>query len=160
LVLETLAHFWHNASGLERRYVPYLYDPEALEKDLAADLEPFLGRYLGAAVATEVRHVHGGRVDIAITFSGFRLYVELKKDARKIDVASMRSHLLQSASYQAGDPAVGFLAVLDLRPHPSGMQHMTDCFDVVVLDEEDLGEPRYVVTMTVPGNRKDPSDLR
>lgn len=100
LVLDALVHFWHTRSGLERRYVPYLYDPDALEKDLAADLEPFLGTELGAAVTTEVRHVHGGRVDVAITFPSYRLYIELKQDARQIDIGSMRSYLLQSASYQ------------------------------------------------------------
>jgi len=160
LVLDALLGFWRSRAGLPRKYVPYLFNRNAVEEDLAQDLEEFLGRDLGALVATEVRHVHGGRVDVAITFPSYRLFIELKKDSRQIDVASMRSYLLQSASYQVGEPAIGFLAVLDLRPHPSGMPHMTDCFDLIVLNEQALGEPRYVITMVVPGNREDPSSLR
>jgi hypothetical protein len=37
---------------------------------------------------------------------------------------------------------------------------MDSCFGVVAVDDADLGQPRYIVTVTVPGNRTEPSSMR
>ncbi len=64
-------------------------------------------------------------------------------------------YLLQTGGYQNADVPTGFLAVLDLRER-TGPLHMGSCFGLV-LDEPRLGQPRYIVTMLVPGNGAVPS---
>jgi hypothetical protein len=68
--------------------------------------------------------------------------------------------LAQTAGYQGADVPIGFLAVLDLRPRTGPTSHLSACFGVVVLDDADLGTPRHIVTMLIPGNRTPPSAMR
>jgi hypothetical protein len=157
-VLILLLRFWRSRDGAG---MPYLFDPAAVEADLATDLKTwFDGTPHASRTATEVRHVGGGRVDVACLFPTFRLYIELKKDDRDVEVAEMKRHLLQTAGYQSADVPIGFLAVLDLRRHSGPTPHISSCFDLFVLDDPQVGEPRYIVTMLVPGNRTVPSSMR
>ena len=156
-----LLRFWVSRDGLNPSRNAYLFTPDALEEDLARDLKVFLdGSPMAALLTTEARDVGGGRVDVACSFPRFRLYIELKRDDRQSDVADKRSFLAQTAGYQGADVPIGFLAVLDLRPRTGPTPHLSACFGVVVLDDADLGTPRHIVTMLVPGNRTPPSAMR
>lgn len=157
-VLVLLLRFWSSRDGAG---TPYLFNPAAVEEHLAVDLKTwFDGTPHAGRIATEVRHVGGGRVDVACVFARFRLYIELKKDNRNLDVVEMKRYLLQIAGYQSADVPIGFLAVLDLSRRTGPTPHMSSCFKLVVLDDPQLGEPRYIVTVLVPGNRTVPSSMR
>lgn len=156
-----LLRFWASRNGLNPSRNAYLFTPDAVEEDLARDLKVFLdGNAMNALIDTEVRDVGGGRVDVACTFPRFRLYIELKRDDRQSDIADKHSFLAQTAAYQGANIPIGFLAVLDLRPRTGPTPHLSKCFGVVVLDDPDLGTPRHIVTMTMPGNRTRPSAMR
>ncbi|MFC4951024.1 hypothetical protein [Pseudonocardia sp. GCM10023141] len=157
-VLVLLLRFWRSRDGAG---MPYLFKPDAVEEDLAVDLKTwFDGTPHAGRTATEVRHVGGGRVDVAFLFPDFRLYIELKKDHRDLDIAEMKRYLLQTGGYQSADLPIGFLAVLDLRHRTGPTTHLRSCFGLVVLDDPQLGQPRHIVTMLVPGNRTVPSSMR
>lgn len=163
LVLTHLLRFWYSRAGQRASKSAYLFRSDVLEEALADDLKLFFdGNKLMGVPLTEVRDVGGGRVDVAVPFtgSGFTLYIELKRDARNIDITDMHSYVAQAGAYQFADVPIGFLALLDLRRRTGPPLHMTTCFDLVVLDDASVGEPRYVPTMVVPGNRREPSAMR
>jgi hypothetical protein len=74
-------------------------------------------------------------------------------------MAARQRNLAQTVGYQGADVPIGFLAVLDLRGWTGPTPHLSSCFDVVVVDEPDLGQPRYIVTILGPGNRTKPSAM-
>lgn len=144
-----------------RRGAAYLYRPDALEKDLADDLDEFLAASdLGYRVHIEVRDIGGGRVDLAAFYERFTLVCELKREDTDVSVDAQRRHLLQAAAYQDSDVAVGFLLVLDQRARTGPAPHLRSNVHVVVLDESALGGARHVVLLIVPGNRTSPSSAR
>ncbi|MDQ1246701.1 MAG: hypothetical protein QG597_1069, partial [Actinomycetota bacterium] len=157
LVLIYLLRFWVSREGKRKSKASYLFRADVLEEALADDLNNFfdsselLGNY-----ATEVRDIGGGRVDVMVPFDGFRLYIELKRDFSTFDISDMRGYLQQTGTYQYADVRIGFLVVLDLRKRTGMAPHLTECFQVVVLDDG-KPMPRYVITMLVPGNKKEPS---
>ncbi|WP_308818034.1 hypothetical protein [Pseudonocardia alni] len=156
-VLVLLVRFWVSRDGGGQSY---LFKPDAVEEDLARDLKLwFDGTPHAGRTATEVRHVGGGRVDVACLFPSFRLYIELKKDNRDLSIVEMKRYLLQTGGYQGADVPMGFLAVLDLRDRTGPTPHIASCFEVVVLDDLSVGKPRYITTMLVPGNRTVPSAM-
>lgn len=160
-ILLLLLRFWRSRDGLGAAEMPYLFKAHALEEELAADLKTwFDGTPHAGRIATEVRHVGGGRVDVACLFPLFKLYIELKKDSRKMHLVERSDFLAQAAGYQSADVSIGFLAVLDLRARTGPTPSMDYCFDVVSREDVELGGPRYVVAMLVPGNRTDPSSMR
>lgn len=160
-ILLLLLRFWRSRDGQGAAEMPYLFKAHALEEELAADLKTwFDGTPHAGRTATEVRHVGGGRVDIACVFPLFKLYIELKKDIRKKDLVKRSNFLSQTAGYQSADVRIGFLAVLDLRARTGPTPSLDFCFNVVSREDPELGEPRYVVAMLVPGNRTDPSSMR
>lgn len=160
-ILLLLLRFWRSRDGLGAAEMPYLFKADALEKELAADLKTwFDGTPHAGRTKTEVRHVGGGRVDVACVFPLFTLYIELKKDVRKMDLVKRSNFLSQTSGYQSADVRLGFLAVLDLRERPGPTPSLDFSFDVVSREDPELGAPRYVVAMLVPGNRTDPSSMR
>ena len=160
-ILLLLLRFWRSRDGMGAAEMPYLFKAKALEEELAADLKTwFDGTPHAGRTKTEVRHVGGGRVDVACVFPLFNLYVELKKDIRKKGVAERSNFLSQTAGYQSADVRIGFLAVLDLRDRIGPTPSLDLSFSVVARVDPELGEPRYVVTMLVPGNRIEPSSMR
>lgn len=160
-ILLLLLRFWRSRDGQGAAEMPYLFKADAIEEELAADLKTwFDGTPHAGRTKTEVRHVGGGRVDVACVFPFFALYIELKKDIRKMDLADRSNFLSQTSGYQSADVRLGFLAVLDLRERLGPTPHLDACFDVVSREDPELGEPRYIVTMLVPGNRTAPSSMR
>lgn len=155
-----LLRFAHSRAqrSRSRRGAGYLFRPDALEKDLADDLDEFLAASdLGYRVHTEVRDIGGGRVDVAAFYERFTLVCELKRENADVSVDGQRRHLLQAAAYQDSDVAVGFLLVLDQRARTGPAPHLRLNVRVVVLDEGALGGARHVVLLVVPGNRISPS---
>jgi len=160
-LLLLLLRFWRSRNGQGPATMPYLFKADAKEEDLARDLKAFFdGTAMAQLINTEVRNHGGGRVDVLCSLPRFELVIELKKDDRQIDMAQRRKELAQTVAYQSAGVPLGFLAVLDLRPRTGSPPHLTSCFGVEVLDDPDLGEPRYVVTMAVPGNRTIPSAMK
>ncbi|MCZ2826022.1 MULTISPECIES: hypothetical protein [unclassified Modestobacter] len=160
-ILLLLLRFWRSRDGLGEAEMPYLFKADALEKELAADLKTwFDGTPHAGRTKTEVRHVGGGRVDVACVFPLFTLYIELKKDVRKMDLVKRSNFLSQTSGYQSADVRLGFMAVLDLRKRTGPTPSLDFSFDVVSREDPELGQPRYVVAMLVPGNRTDPSSMR
>jgi hypothetical protein len=158
-----LLRFWRRRHGVSSARKPYLFDAAAKEAALADDLEDSLAlSEMSAIMTAEVRDIGGGRVDILCSLSRFRLVIELKKDARQVPVTEKRRYLAQTAGYQDADVLIGFLAVLDLSPRTGPAPDLDSCFEVVLLDDPDLdlGRPRHIVTMAVPGNRTEPSAMR
>ena len=156
-----LLRFWRSRDGMGPAQMPYLFKVDAVEEDLARDLKAYFdASAMASLLSTEVRHIGGGRVDVACSFPRYRLVIELKKDHRQIDMSARQRFLAQAAGYQSADVPLGVLAVLDLRPWAGATPFLTSCFGVAVLDDADLGEPRYVVTMALPGNRTTPSAMR
>ena len=136
----------------------YLFRPDALENELAYDVERFLaGSEIGYQVHTEVRDIGGGRVDVAAFFAGFTLVCELKREHNDVSVDGQRQHLLQAAAYQDSDVELGFLLVLDLRVRTGPPPHLRANVQIVELNDEALGGSRNVAMLVVPGNRRSPS---
>ena len=134
----------------------WLYKADAVEQDLHDELHRFLhASGLGHRVAREVPDIGGGRVDIICAFDGFHLVLEMKRDSSRATPVKGK-YVLQAASYQAADVAVGFLVVLGLTRRPT-TPDLRSCFNVQVLTDPSIGTPRYVVTALVPGNRTAPS---
>lgn len=137
----------------------YLFDPDASEEDLKADLiDWFKGNGL-YGIYQEAPSIGGGRPDIVFAFSEFRFVIELKRELVDASEQSLRRYLRQPAAYQAADIAVGMLMVLDLcsGPLPAHMR------DNVWVDRVESPEPggtdRCMVVVRIPGNRRAPSRL-
>lgn len=160
LLLLRFIHFRAQRSQ-SRPGTEYLFRSDALEKDLAYDVELFLASSeIAYQVHTEVRDIGGGRVDVAVFFAGFTLVCELKREYEDISVAGQHTHLMQAAAYQDSDVALGFLLVLDLKERTGPPSHLRANVRVIVLDNDALGGSRYVVMLVVPGNRRSPSSMR
>lgn len=160
--LVLLLRFMHFRSqrSKSRPGTEYLFRPDALEKDLAYDLELFLASSeIAYQVHTEVRDIGGGRVDIALFFDRFTLVCELKREYGSISVDGQHAHLMQAAAYQDSDVALGFLLVLDLQERTGPPSHLRANVHVIVLGYDALGGSRYVVMLVVPGNRRSPSSM-
>jgi hypothetical protein len=162
-VLLTLLRFVRSRAqrSPSRRGAAYLFKPDAQESDLAEDLAEFLDSSdLGSRVHSEVRDIGGGRVDVAIFYEGFTLVCELKREHSDISVDGLHRYLLQAAAYQGSEVTVGYLLVLDLRARTGPAPDLRSGVWVQMLDDLQLGRPRHVVTLIVPGNRRVPSSMR
>ncbi|RIQ10846.1 hypothetical protein [Jiangella rhizosphaerae] len=159
LVTSVLMSFLWDRNAVGPSEAPYLFADDASEEDLARDLRQFVrARGYLHGVDTEIRHVGGGRVDIRFAFPGFNLYVELKQDASYIPVPNKASYLNQAATYQVGEPRVGFLLVLKHTPKKSPPAFIGDSVEVVEVTDA-AGKPRHVVAFTLSGSRTVPSDM-
>ena len=163
-LVEKIVLFLHSRMNAQRGSaggrMAYLFDPGALEVDLAVDLKSWLeGNYQGTVLA-EVREIGGGRTDLIVQCDNFRLVIELKRELGDASRQALRGYLPQVAAYEATDVALGMLVVLDLTPKPTAPANIRDNIWVDVVDgpnEED--RPRFVVAIRVPGNRLSPSEL-
>jgi hypothetical protein len=159
LVTMLLVSFVYDRERVTFTTRPYLFNQDAIEEDLAGDLQNFLvGCGQLGDVRTEVRRVGGGRVDIEFAFPGFNLYVELKADSTAVPLGDKRAYLKQTASYQVTDVRIGFLFVLKIVKPKAVATHLTDNVEVIeVLDAGD--RDRHIVALTLSGGRTTPSGM-
>jgi len=162
-ILHSLLRFCHSRAQRteSRRGMEYLFQANALESSLADDVDNFLADSdFSHRLHTEVRDIGGGRIDLAIFHDRFTIVCELKREHQDLSPEGQRRHLLQAAAYQGSDVQLGFLLVLDLRKRTGPPPHLRANVHVIALDDEALGGPRYVVMLSVPGNRISPSAVR
>lgn len=159
LVAMLLVSFVYDRERATSATRPYLFDQNAVEEDLASDLQDYLvGCGQLGGIRTEVRRVGGGRVDIEFAFGGFNLYVELKADSTTVPLGDKGAYLRQTASYQSTDVRVGFLLVLKILKPKAVATHLTD--NAEVIEVLDAGEQaRHVVALTLSGGRTTPSGM-
>lgn len=159
LVTMLLVSFTYDRERATSATRPYLFDQNAVEEDLAGDLQDYLvGCGQLGGVRTEVRRVGGGRVDVEFAFSGFNLYVELKADSTAVPLGDKGNYLRQTAAYQSTDVRVGFLLVLKILKPKNVATHLTDNAEVVEVRDVD-GQERHVVALTLSGGRTAPSGM-
>jgi hypothetical protein len=161
-VLEQLIKFVARRLNTQKSTKSYLFDPNADEHDLHADLYDWLSQgQFSSATNVEVQEVGGGRVDIQIAFPGFHLYLELKADDTTVPVAEKAAYIKQTVSYQASDVRIGFLVVLRLKPakDKSPSPHLTELVSHTVLQVQETSPERHVVMLEVPGNQTKPSSV-
>ncbi|MDC7112998.1 hypothetical protein PQG75_06450 [Corynebacterium pseudodiphtheriticum] len=162
-VLDQLIKFVRQRINSQQSWNSYLFDPEADEQDLHADLYDWLNQgQLGSATNVEVQEVGGGRADIQIQFSGFHLYLELKADHTAVPVADKSTYIKQTVSYQASDVRIGFLIVLRMTPpkDKSPSAHLTEYVSHTTVPVNGGAIERHVVMLEVPGNQTKPSRVR
>ena len=158
-VIRFLARCLDAQEGGGRSHTQYLYDPEAIEGDLQQDLVGWFyasGQY---GLGIEVQHIGGGRIDLMVTFDGFRFVIELKREQDDASRSGLSSYLRQAGAYQATDVAVGMLVVLDTTSDPLAPHIHDNVWVETLAAPESGGTDRYLVVVRVPGNRISPSRL-
>lgn len=162
-VLTQLILFVERRMNTQKSSKEYLFNPDANESDLHADLYDWLSQgQLSSATNVEVHEVGAGRVDIQISFPGFHFYLELKADDTAVPVEKKNAYIKQTVSYQSTDVRIGFLVVLRLTP-PRGKSpapHLTDYVSHATVLLEGSASERHVVMLEVPGSQTRPSDVR
>lgn len=146
--------------GAGYSHARYLFDPDALEGELQQHLTEWFYAASGLTdLVIEAQQVAAGRIDLMLTFEGFRFVIEIKREQNDATRQGLGIYLRQAAAYQATDIAVGMLVVLDLTATPLP-DHMRDhvWVDKVPASEEG-GTDRYIAVIRVPGNRTAPSRL-
>lgn len=158
-VIRFLARCLNAQEGGGRSHTQYLFDPDGLEGDLQQDLVGWLYASGLHDFTVEAQHIGGGRIDLMVTFDGFRFIIELKREQGDATRSGLSGYLRQAGAYQVTDVALGMLVVLDTTSDPLA-PHMRDNVWVDVLAAaEPGGTDRYLVVVRVPGNRKSPSRL-
>lgn len=159
-VVRFLALCLDSQEGGEHSHTRYLFDAGALEGQLQQHLtEWFRGASGFSELVIEAQQIAAGRVDLMLTFEGFRFVIELKREQVDASQQGLSIYLRQASAYQATGIAVGMLVVLDLTADPLP-DHMRDHVWVdVVPPREAGGTDRYIVVVRVPGNRRAPSRL-
>lgn len=165
IVVDEVIRFLQLRMNVQRRSAgdrfAYLYDPNAHEKLLGADLRDFIYGNVSGVVHCEVEELAGGRTDLIVQFDGFKITIELKRE--KSDVtrdALVANYLPQLASYESTDVTLGMLVVLDLTDKPTGAPNIRDNAWVARLEGPNAHDrERFAVVVRVPGNRKAPSSL-
>lgn len=153
-----MIRFLHVRQNDEPSHAPYLFDATAQEKELEADLMHWFVAYGLYGLNVQSRNIGGGRIDIVLTFSGFRFVLELKRDDTDTSPAGLRKYLGQASTYQVTDVPLGMLIVLDLTGQPPS--HILDnVWMERVPPAVTGGTERFLVVVRVPGNRKVPSAL-
>jgi hypothetical protein len=165
VVVDQVVRFLHlrmnvQRGGVDGRFT-YLYDANAHERLLGADLRDFISGNVGGTVHCEVQELAGGRTDLIVQFDGFRITIELKRE--KVDVTPeglTSSYMPQLAAYESTDVTLGMLVVLDLTEKPTGAANIRDNAWVARLQGPNPGDrERFSVVVRVPGNRVAPSSL-
>lgn len=114
------AYLIDNVQSGERK-VPFLgfgKPPFPKEHKLADGLND---RFLAAGLPSQIERTDtgGGRVDIALQFDRFHLYVEVKRElASRTNADLFASYADQVVQYASTSVALAFLAVLDFSKHP------------------------------------------
>jgi hypothetical protein len=163
VVLGQLIKFVARRLNTQESTKSYLFDEDADEHDLHADLYDWLSQgQLGSVTNVEVQEVGAGRVDIQIGFAGFHIYLELKADKTAVPLAGKAAYIKQTVSYQASDVRIGFLVVLRLKPpkDKSPSPHLTELVSHTVVQVQGSPLGRHVVMLEVPGNQTKPSSVR
>ena len=162
-LVDLLVRFLHLRLQLERKYKPYLYTDGADENDLHMDLIDYLGgQDLAGYAQIEVTNIAGGRADIQVSYGPFHLYLELKADSTRVAPADKEAYIQQTLAYQGADVQISFLIVLRIAPsdETGALPHLSTLVTHTTVTVETGTEPRHVVMIEVPGNRKTPSALR
>ncbi len=143
--------------ALRRR--KYLFDAEATEAALAADVQDWLrGNMTAGAMLAEVQQIGGGRPDLLATFDGFRFPIEFKLERQNSSPESLRRFLPQVALYEATDVSLGVLMILDQSAREASIPSLRDNVWVERADSQiNNGGSRMVVVVRIPGNRRTPS---
>lgn len=158
-VLRFLARCLNAQEGGGRSHTQYLFDPEALEGDLQQDLVGWLYASGLYGFTIEAQHIGGGRIDLMVTFDGFRFVMELKREQGDATRSGLSGYLRQAGAYQVTDVALGMLIILDTTSDPLPPHIRDNVWVDVLAAAEPHGTDRYVVVVRVPGNRKSPSRL-
>ena len=158
-IIRFLARCLDAQEGGDRSHTRYLFDADAVEADLQQDLTEWFRTSGLLGFTIEAQHIGGGRIDLMVTFDGFRFVIELKREQDDASRSGLSGYLRQAGAYQVTDVALGMLVVLDTTSDPLA-PHMRDnvWVDVLAAPEPD-GTDRYLVVVRVPGNRKSPSRL-
>ena len=162
-LVDLLVRFLHLRLQLESKYKPYLYRDDADENDLHMDLIDYLGgQDLAGYAQIEVTNIAGGRADIQVSYGPFHLYLELKADSTHVPPANKKAYIQQALAYQGGDVQISFLVVLRIAPsdETGALPHLSTLVTHTTVTVGNGTEPRHVVMIEVPGNRKTPSALR
>lgn len=159
-VIHFLAFCLDTQEGGPHSHTSYLFDPGALEGQLQQHLtEWFRGASGFTNLVIEAQQIAAGRIDLMLTFEGFRFVIELKREQEDATRQAVSVYLRQGAAYQVTDIAVGMLVVLDLTADPLP-DHMRDHVWVDnVLPMEKDGTARYIAVVRIPGNRTAPARL-
>jgi len=138
----------------------YLFDPNAVECELADDLKDFLDSgILYGKVHSEIRDIGGGRVDIHVNFLGYRFIAELKREFNDISRESIRNkYEAQAVTYQATNINLEFLEVLDLTPKTNGLPNIQSNVWLYTIPPQKEGDlEKNIVVICIPGNKTSPS---
>ena len=141
----------------------YLYKDDADENDLHMDLIDYLGgQDLAGYAQIEVTNIAGGRADIQVSYGPFHLYLELKAVCTQVPPAKKKAYIQQAVAYQGADVQISFLVVLRIAPsdETGALPHLSTLVTHTAVTVGNGIEPRHVVMIEVPGNRKTPSALR
>jgi hypothetical protein len=163
IVVEQLIKFIANRLDTQPAWHSYLFKADADEKDLQLDLFGWLyGGRLGSGTLIEVQHIGGGRVDLLITFTGFRLVVELKEDETQVPLQDKIAYIKQTSAYQATGVRIGFLVVLRSKAASAASPppHLRDLITHTVLEVTAEAPERHVVMFELPGDRTSPSKMK
>lgn len=163
VVVEQLIKFIANRLNTQPAWHPYLFKPDAEEKDLQQDLFAWLyGGHLGSGTFIEVQHIGGGRVDLLITFAGFRIVVELKEDKTQVPVQDRVAYIKQTSAYQGTGIRIGFLVVLRSKSASAASPppHLRDLVAHTVFEVTADAPERHVVMFELPGDRRSPSKMK
>lgn len=162
-LLDQLIRFVSRRMNTQESSKAYLFAEDANEHDLHADLYDWLcNGSLSGITNVEVQEVGAGRVDIQVTFPGFRLYLELKADETMVPVEEKHKYIKQTATYQATDVQIGFLVVLRLAaPKDKGPSpHLRDYVNHTTIEIPGGRDERHVVMLEIPGRQTKPSSVR
>lgn len=158
-VIRFLERCLNAQEGGSRSHTQYLFDSTAVEGDLQQDLVGWFYASGLSGFTIEAQNIGGGRIDLMVSFDGFRFVIELKREQDDATRSGLAGYLRQAGAYQVTDVAVGMLVVLDTTADALA-PHMRDNVWVDVLAAaEPGGTDRYLVVVRVPGNRKSPSRL-
>ncbi|WP_351230135.1 hypothetical protein [Streptomyces sp. NPDC002133] len=142
----------------------YLLAPKQGDRlPLEVELQEDLHDYLDSAcfnVQMEAIDRSGGRADILVTFPGFDIVIECKRELKKAERVDLKRYLGQTVAYQAAGVTLGMLAVLDLTPKPKWLPNLRDSIWTEHVPAPDPAQgDRWAVVVRVPGNRTMPHDM-
>ncbi|GAA2731571.1 hypothetical protein [Actinocorallia aurantiaca] len=162
-VLRLIIQFVSSRTNAQSDLYPYLFDPKAVEDDIHKDLLDYLksGSH-GAITEYESQHVGGGRIDLRLKFGVFSICIEMKVDSTKKSLSDKQAYIKQAVTYQTTDIRIGFLVALRHKAFdPTGPPpHLSALVGHTVFDVPGDPVPRHIVTVSVPGSRTKPSDMK
>ena len=109
----------------------------------------------------EPTNIGGGRADVRLKSSSERLVIEVKRELKNssFDALSASYHG-QTVDYQNVSVRLGSLLVLDLlNDSKMGTPHIQSLVQTRLVQRVGEDQPRLIVIVKVPGNRKRPRDL-